>query len=283
MHYRFEFDPGASHYGVMGNPIAHSRSPQIHRAFARQTDQTLEYQAIYVEQGEFERAVELFRLAGGLGLNVTIPFKEDAFALTDVLSDRAKRAGAVNTLRFKAGKAHGDNTDGYGLVSDIINNHRREIADQKILILGAGGAVRGVLAPLLAQNPLSIVIANRTVSKARELAEKFNDLGRLEACGYPSLAGQRFDLIINGTSTSLQGAIPPIPDDVIAPTGWCYDMAYAAQPTPFMSWALEQGARYAVDGLGMLVEQAAESFFIWRGVKPETAPVIEELLKLSSP
>ena len=265
-------------YAVVGNPIGHSKSPAIHTAFAKQTEQTLSYDALLFELEQFSEQAKAFFQAGGKGLNVTVPFKLDAWQLTDVLSKRAKRAGSVNTLmQGQDGKIYGDNTDGVGLVRDIQQNHAGSISGKRVLVLGAGGAVRGVLAIMLAEKPENIVIANRTVSKAQTLAREFDDLGAVSASSFEDLAGQQFDLVINGTAASLQGDLPPLPDAILAPDAWCYDMMYGANETPFNVWARAQGAAKTMDGLGMLVEQAAESFFIWRNVRPQTTPVIASL------
>ena len=260
-------------YAVIGNPIAHSKSPLIHGLFAEQTDQPMTYEAILAPLDGFSETLQRFRHEGGRGLNVTVPFKLEAHALADRLSPRAARAGAVNTLILHAdGTIEGDNTDGVGLVRDLLQQGAR-IDERRVLILGAGGAVRGVLAPLLAEHPGALVIANRTADKAEQLASDFADLGVITGCGFDALDGQRFDLVINGTSASLSGELPPLPDDLLAPGAVAYDMAYGTEPTPFQRWAETHGARLALDGLGMLVEQAAESFFLWRGVRPETRPV----------
>jgi shikimate dehydrogenase len=264
----------------MGNPIAHSKSPFIHTAFAQQTGQSLRYEALLVgtQAGEFTQAVQVFQKNGGKGLNITIPFKQLAYALAGFRNKRAECAGAVNTLWFdKQGRCVGDNTDGIGLLRDLTQNHGYSITGQRVLILGAGGAVRGVLAPLLETAPYCCVIANRTVIKAQSLAELFASQGRITACAYEALQGQLFDVIINGTSASLQGNLPPLPEGLLAKEAWCYDMMYASEPTPFMQWALGQGATVVLDGLGMLVEQAAEAFYQWRGIFPNTAPVIQAL------
>jgi shikimate dehydrogenase len=274
----FDFDAAPDRYAVMGNPIAHSKSPQIHAAFARQTGQRLEYTAIQVEPGALPQAIGNFQANGGKGLNITVPFKQEAWQLADMLSDRARLAGAVNTLKFEAdGSLYGDNTDGAGLVRDIVHNHGGRITDSEVLMLGAGGAARGVLEPLLEENPDCLVIANRTVDRAITLALEFKSLGNISGCGFDDLAGRQFDLIINATSASLQGELPPLPDGIIAEDGWCYDMMYGAEPTVFLRWAEAHGAAKYLDGLGMLVEQAAESFTLWRGVRPETRPVIDML------
>jgi shikimate dehydrogenase len=265
-------------YAVMGNPIAHSKSPKIHTLFARQTSQVMDYQAMLVPEDEFASALDAFHQQGGKGLNITIPFKQQAWERMDVLSDRARLAGAVNTIILGTdGRRYGDNTDGVGLVRDITQNHQIEIRGKNVLVLGAGGAVRGVLEPLLEQKPEKVVIANRTVSKAEELAGVFTLKDTIEACGFDQLEGQQFDLIINGTAASLQGGVPPIPETVLKPGGGCYDMMYSDKPTAFVEWGNQHGAGKAMDGLGMLVEQAAESFYLWRNVRPETAPVIEAL------
>ena len=262
----------------MGNPVAHSKSPQIHAAFAGQTGQQIHYQAILADQDEFNQTLDEFQKQGGKGLNITVPFKEDAWKVSDVLTKRAERACAVNTLWFdKSRKRCGDTTDGIGLVRDLTINHKIKIAGQEVLVLGAGGAVRGILDPVFDQNPVRVVIANRTISRAEDLASAFSDRGELIAVDYDYLKGQHFDLIINGTSASLQGTIPPLPDDLLRTGACCYDMMYANTDTPFVTWAKNHHAAHALDGTGMLVEQAAESFYIWRGVRPETGPVIEML------
>ena len=267
-------------YAVIGNPISHSKSPLIHSLFAKQTKQILNYDTILAEtqEGEFILTVQKFKQSGGKGLNITVPFKQVAWELVDKRSKQAELAGAVNTIWFDAkGIYHGENTDGVGLVRDLTQNHGWQFTDKKILVLGAGGAVRGILEPLLKTNPNQCVIANRTVSKAEQLAQLFAHLGNIRASSYENLAGQSYDLIINGTSTSLQGKIPPLVDGLIAKNGWCYDMMYAKTATPFMQWSQNQGAVKVLNGLGMLVEQAAESFYIWRKVRPDTASVIQFL------
>jgi len=279
----FDFDAPPDRYAVMGNPVSHSLSPAIHAEFARQTGQRLVYEAIQVDEGGFEQAAGNFGAAGGKGLNVTVPFKRVAWDWVERRSARAERAGAVNTIRFDADATFGDNTDGVGLVRDITLNLDAAIAGRRVLIAGAGGAVRGVLAPILEQGPRELVITNRSVDKALELAEQFSDaVSRVSACSFEALAGREFDLIINGTAASLHGAELPLRPSVLAPGCVCYDMMYAARPTPFLRWAQAHGAARAVDGLGMLVEQAAESFFLWRGVRPETAPVIVKMRALLS-
>jgi shikimate dehydrogenase len=266
-------------YAVFGNPIKHSRSPQIHRTFAEQTGQDINYVSTLVEPDQFQAAASHFFNKGGKGLNITVPFKQDAFTFADALSERARRAGAVNTLIHQDdGKILGDNTDGVGLVRDISNNLGWAIGGKKILLVGAGGAVMGVLEPLLQQHPALIVIANRTVSKAQKLANDFADLGNIQGCGFDELTDSgHFDLIINGSSASLAGEIAPLPGSVLTANTQGYDMMYAADPTPFMRWMNDHGAQQTADGLGMLVEQAAEAFILWRGVRPETAAVIQSI------
>jgi len=264
-------------YAVMGNPIAHSKSPQIHALFAAQTGQNLEYRALLVEPGQFATAARDFRAAGGKGLNVTVPFKQDAWVFADILSARAERAGAVNTLIFDRSGVRGDNTDGLGLVRDLTVNQGYALAGRRILLLGAGGAARGVLQPLLLEKPEQVVIANRTAEKALELSMRFSDLGRVSGRGFAELVGRQFDLIINATAAGLDHQTPQLPDEMLASGGWCYDLMYGDQPTAFMQWGQAQGAAQVVDGLGMLVEQAAQSFHLWRGILPKTQPVIAAL------
>lgn len=265
-------------YAVFGNPIKHSKSPDIHTAFAESTDQDLTYEAICVPEDSFTEYVADFLSDDGRGLNITIPFKQDAWELSKVRSPRAELAGAVNTLyRNEAGELCGDNTDGIGMVRDIVRNHGGQISGKKVLILGAGGAVRGVLQPVLEEQPAKLVIANRTASKAHELADLVGDLGDVSGSGYDTLPQECFDLVINGTAASLNGEVPPIPVSVLAEDAWCYDMMYSAEPTAFCQWATENGAEKVMDGLGMLVEQAAASFQIWRGVEPDSKAVISKI------
>jgi shikimate dehydrogenase len=265
-------------YAVMGHPISHSKSPFIHSAFAAQTGERLRYEAIHVEPGTFAEAVSTFQEAGGCGLNVTLPFKEEAFAIADTASDRATRAGAANTLCFGSdGGRRADNTDGVGLVRDLHDNHGIALVASRVLLLGAGGAARGVVAPLLEAKPRALVIANRTHGRAVELAGRFDTLGPVSALALDALAGHAFDLLINATSASLQSQVPDIPAGVVAEGACCYDMMYSARATPFMDWGRRAGAARCEDGAGMLVEQAAESFYLWRGVRPRTAEVIAAL------
>ncbi|MCG8669889.1 MAG: shikimate dehydrogenase [Pseudomonadales bacterium] len=264
-------------YAVMGNPIKHSKSPLIHKSFAEQTDQELTYVSQLVELDGFQQAVKTFQRDEGKGINITVPFKQEAYEFADELSERAELAKAVNTFIFrKDGTILGDNTDGVGLVRDILNNHDGRLTDKRILVVGAGGAVRGVLGPLLAEKPKEIIITNRTVEKAFQLAEDFAPYGHLEGVAFNRVQGD-FDWIINGTAASLQGEVPPLPTHIISDKTCCYDMMYSKEITPFNQWALDQGAKAVYDGIGMLVEQAAESFRMWRGIMPSTQPVINEL------
>jgi shikimate dehydrogenase len=267
-------------YGVFGNPIGHSKSPLIHRLFAAQTGEQLSYETLLAPLEDFPEFARDF-FANGLGANVTVPFKEQAFALADSLTARARRAGAVNTLKKREdGSLLGDNTDGAGLVCDLTVNAGVSLKGKRILLLGAGGAVRGVLEPLLAEQPAALVIANRTVAKAEQLAREFADLGPLAASGYDWIDAP-VDLIINGTSASLAGDVPPIAPSLIQPGHTvCYDMMYGKELTAFNRWASEHGAARTLDGLGMLVEQAAEAFALWRDVRPASGPVLAELRRL---
>jgi shikimate dehydrogenase len=265
-------------YAVFGHPIGHSRSPDIHARFAAQTRQAMEYRAIDVPAEQFENTLKAFIDEGGRGLNCTVPLKEIAFRATHILTDRARRSGAVNTLKIlENGQLWGDNTDGVGLYRDLTRNLELKLKGKRILILGAGGATRGIVEPLLLEHPDSLCIANRTVERAEKIADDFSALGDLRALGFDELAGSSFDLILNGTSASLSGALPPLPWGLLAEGGSCYDLAYGKEPTPFVLWGREQHAIISADGIGMLVEQAAEAFLIWRGIFPETVPVIEDL------
>jgi shikimate dehydrogenase len=269
-------------YAVIGNPVAHSKSPFIHAEFARQTGQDLVYERVLAPLGGFGAAVDNFRAEGGLGLNVTLPFKLEAFALAQELSARALDAQAVNTLKFEGATIYGDNTDGIGLVRDIQGNLAFPIEGRDVLLMGAGGAAQGALGMLLEAKPARLVVANRTPQKAEELAERLRRArgmseAQLSASGYAELAGQQFDLIVNSTAASLNNAVPELPDGVLSGECLAYDMMYGTGLTPFLEKALTQGAARLADGIGMLVEQAAESFFIWRGVRPQTGPVIAAL------
>jgi shikimate dehydrogenase len=265
-------------YAVFGHPISHSKSPRIHRLFAEQTGQKLEYRAHDVPAESFRQTLDSFFANGGKGLNCTVPLKELAWQFSDKLSERARLGKAVNTLTMQAnGKLFGDNTDGIGLVVDLTKNHALSLLGSRILILGAGGATRGILAPILDQRPDCIVIANRTVSKAQLIVDEFSSLGPVTSCGYHELQNLQFDLILNATSASLSNQLPPLPENLLTDQGCCYDLAYSNEPTPFVRWGVSQHARHSLDGLGMLVEQAAEAFALWRNVRPQTMPVIELL------
>ncbi|MDH5544247.1 MAG: shikimate dehydrogenase [Gammaproteobacteria bacterium] len=260
-------------YAVMGNPIAHSKSPMIHTLFAQQTSESLTYEAILVPLESFSSAVRAFQKDGGKGLNVTVPFKTEAWQLSNRYSDFAHRAGAVNTLEFSSsGEIVGHNTDGIGIVRDIQNNIGYSITAKRILVLGAGGAVRGILEPFLELSPECICIANRTESRARELVNEFSR-SSMQAYSFENIPVENFDIVINGTSASLQGELPPVPVKCVE-GALCYDMMYGKQDTPFMQWSRNHGAPAVKDGLGMLVEQAAEAFYIWRKKRPQTASVI---------
>lgn len=267
-------------YVVFGNPIAQSKSPLIHTLFARQTSQSMHYAAQLVPLGEFRAAADAFFADGGRGCNVTVPFKEDAYQYADQLTERAKLAGAVNTLKkLDDGFVLGDNTDGEGLVQDLLQ-HQVTLADQRILLIGAGGAARGVILPLLAQQPSSITITNRTLAKAEALVDAFAAHGPVNAVALNELAGGQYDVIINSTSASLSGQLPGIPESLIQPSTVCYDMVYGSGPTTFNQWAQQLGALVVLDGLGMLVGQAAESFMLWRGLRPGAKQVQRELRRL---
>jgi shikimate dehydrogenase len=260
----------ADRYAVIGNPISHSRSPWIHAEFARQTRQDIDYRRIEAPLDGFARAVEEFRAAGGRGANVTVPFKQQAFNLCgDAVSPRARAAGVVNTLIFDGDRVHGDNTDGVGLLRDITVNLGRAVAGMRVLLLGAGGAAQGVLGPLLGAGARQLVIANRTAARASALARSH---GATAGGGYGDLGGAQFDLLINATSAGLADEMPALPPDAFAPGALGYDMVYG-RDTPFLAMARAAGAE-ARDGGGMLVEQAAESFHLWRGMRPDTAPVL---------
>ena len=258
-------------YAVVGNPIAHSKSQEIHTLFARQTGEPIEYTKLLSPLDGFAGTVRQFAADGGKGLNVTVPFKFEAFRLATENTPRAETAGAVNTLRFDGNRILGDNTDGAGLVADITRNLGISLRDARILMLGAGGAAYGVMLPLLDQKPKVLHIANRTPAKAAVLAEAFARYGRTDSSGYDALEGQ-YDVIINATSAGLQDTMPAVPAGIFGEGTLALDMVYADRPTVFMAFAAEQGACIR-DGFGMLVEQAAESFFVWRGVRPDTASV----------
>lgn len=262
-------------YAVIGNPIAHSKSPEIHASFAAQTGQDIAYRRLLAPLDGFAQAVADFVAAGGKGANLTVPFKLEAFALATRLSARAQAAGAVNTLKFDGDAIVGDNTDGIGLVADIVRNAGVALAGRRILLLGAGGAARGVILPLLLQAPNVLVIANRTAAKATALVQQFAAEGPILACDFADLA-EPFDIVINATAASLSAALPPITPQIFGKSTFAYDLMYSKEPTVFMRFAAQHGAAVR-DGLGMLVEQAAESFLFWRGVRPETSDVLAQL------
>jgi shikimate dehydrogenase len=265
-------------YAVIGHPIAHSRSPWIHARFAQQTGEHLVYTALDAAPAELSVSVRGFFAQGGRGLNVTVPHKLKVLELLDDLSEPARVAGAVNTIvRESDGRLRGDNTDGVGFVRDLTHNLQVPVAGRRVLLLGAGGAARGLLAPLLALKPAVLVIANRSPERARELAAAFTTHGPVQGTDFAQLESQRYDLIVNATAASLHEELPPLPPAVLASAAVCYDLAYAHGSTPFTRWARECGVARCTDGAGMLVEQAAESFLLWRGVRPDTAAVLAAL------
>jgi shikimate dehydrogenase len=265
-------------YGVVGHPISHSWSPFIHGLFAKQTEQSLVYRLYDVAPENFRMQVLEFFTRGGRGLNVTVPHKEAAAEFANELTMRADRAGAVNTLILNIDHSVlGDNTDGHGLVTDLTRNLGLGIANERLLILGAGGATRGVVEPLLSLGPTELVIANRTAERAVNLASLFSDLGAVRGCGFEDVGDEPFDVIINATAAGLSGSVPDVAGSVVGSHTVCYDMSYSRSATPFVTWAVEQGCARAHKGWGMLVEQAAESFTLWRGVRPDTEPVFAAL------
>jgi len=264
-------------YAVIGNPISHSKSPFIHTTFAQQTNQSIQYGALLAPLDGFQMTVTNFRQQGGKGLNVTVPFKLEAFQLATRLTERATIAQAVNTLKFENDEILGDNTDGAGLVRDIELNLGIPIASKRILLMGAGGAARGVILPLLQQKPSILAIANRTLHKAEALQQQFIAHGNLVSGDFMHFSDEHFDIIINATSASLHDALPELPARVFAQTTLAYDMMYHHEPTRFLKFAHQHGARQLADGIGMLVEQAAESFFVWRGIRPQTKSIIAML------
>lgn len=267
----------SDYYAVIGNPVAHSKSPLIHGEFSRQTGQDMHYEAILAPMGEFPTVAADFQQRGGKGLNVTVPFKLEAFKVATRLTGRADAAQAVNTLVLEGEAVLGDNTDGAGLVQDITGNLGFTITGKRILLIGAGGAARGVIMPLLEREPCILAIANRTQEKAYDLQRRFASSGNIIASDYTGLRGEQFDLVINATSASLNGELPPLPAGIFADESLAYDMMYGSGYTPFLQFAKLQGAARLADGIGMLVEQAAESFFLWRGIRPRTDRVIEML------
>jgi len=265
-------------FAVFGNPIQHSKSPIIHTLFAQQYAQQIEYRAVHVELDDFVQATSRFFEAGGAGLNVTVPFKHEAFALAHRNSERSLRAGAVNVLTLADdGLIDGDNTDGIGLIRDLIANLGWTVQGLRVLLVGAGGAARGVLEPLLREQPRELLVVNRTAARAAALASEFADIGPLEGGAFDLIGARQFDLIINATSAGLSGAVPALPSSMLAENSRCYDMVYGAVPTPFLRWSADHAAGAVSDGLGMLVEQAAEAFYLWRQLRPETYSVISQL------
>jgi len=265
-------------YGVMGYPVSHSRSPVIHRLFALQTEQEMQYELLQVAPDNLEKAIRQFQRTGGKGLNITVPHKTEVAKLVDHMSERASTAGAVNTVAFKGGEMFGENTDGIGLLRDLDVNLGIDLEGSNILILGAGGATRGIVGPLLEMQPRSLRIANRTLPKAEGLVVQFESMGPISACSFNVVpVSEPYDLIINATSAGVRGEIPPYPEAAISENTFCYDLAYGLNPTPFSTWARDRGAAKSVMGWGMLVEQAAESFHIWRGIRPDTAPVLKQM------
>ena len=272
---------GPGRFVLFGHPVGHSWSPFIHGMFARQFDHVVDYKLRDVKPEEFRHAVINFFVEQGSGANVTLPHKPAAAEIVNELSARAERARAVNTIvRRSATELYGDNTDGAGLVTDLVRNLGTKIAGQHVLIMGAGGAVRGVLAPLLEQEPREICIANRTPDRAERLRDEFSDLGEISASGFDSVADRPWDVIVNATAASLAGEVPALPPGTVAPATVCYDMAYGRGDTAFMRWARDRGSNHAHKGWGMLVEQAAESYLLWHGVRPETKPVVDALERL---
>ncbi len=265
-------------YAVIGNPVKHSKSPLIHTEFAKQTEQAMVYTAIEAPLDGFTETLKEFEAAGGKGVNVTLPFKNEAFALANEHSDLAKQAQSANTLAFRNNNIiYADNTDGPGLIQDLTHNHHYSLRQKHVLVIGAGGATKGILGPLLAQAPAHLLLANRTPEKAIALAKQFEMYGDIDGVGLTDIEKKPFDLIINATSASVSGKTPPLPEDIIGKNSWCYDLFYADKPTSFLVWAKRLGAENYLDGLGMLVEQAAGSFYLWHGIYPETKSVIEML------
>lgn len=267
------------HYAAIGNPISHSKSPFIHHRFAKQTDQDIHYGLIEGPVGKFKETIDEFRSNGARGLNITTPFKLDAFEYADELSDGAKLAGAVNCLKFDDDKVRAENYDGVGLVRDIVKNLNSPLAGRRVLLLGAGGASRGLGLPFLREAPARFVIVNRTVSKAEQLAEMFADYGKIEAKGYDEVNAENepFDIVVNATSASLRGEMPPLDAKAFSTECLAYELSYAKGLTPFLQLAQQAGVRRIADGVGMLVEQAAEAFAWWRGMRPETDEVIKAI------
>jgi len=270
-------------YALVGHPVEHSRSPFIHQLFAQQTGENLSYELIDAPPEQFETAVRGFAAAGGRGLNVTVPHKEAAFELCRIHGAEAEAARAVNTISFTRAGIRGDNTDGIGFIRDLTVNQNCAIAGRRVLLLGAGGAARGLVGPILDQTPKSLILANRTLGRAEALRDEIGAPDGLAVCRFEDLADAgHFDIVINATSAGLKGEQSPFPGSIVARRTFCYDLVYSLKPTPFVTWARANGARQAVQGWGMLVEQAAESFAIWRGQRPETGPILEHLLRLTA-
>ena len=264
-------------YAVIGNPIGHSKSPRIHAAFAASTGQFLEYTAIEGRHDTFEAAVHAFRESGGRGMNVTAPFKLQAFALATDRMERARLAGAANALKFDGGRVYADNFDGVGLVNDITRNLGVPLAGRRVLLLGAGGAARGTVLPMLAQSPAGLTIVNRDLDKARALVRDAGAASKLRAASYREVADETFDVVVNATSASLRGELPPVAPQVFGEDALAYELVYGKGLTPFLRLAQNAGVSRLADGVGMLVEQAAEAFVWWRGVRPETRRMIAAL------
>jgi shikimate dehydrogenase len=272
---------GPGRFILFGHPVNHSWSPFIHGMFARQFDHVVDYKVQDVAPGDFRHAVINFFVEGGGGANVTLPHKPAAAEIVNDLSARAERARAVNTIvRRSPTELYGENTDGVGLVTDLARNLGVALGGSRLLILGAGGATRGVLAPLLEQEPREIRIANRTPERAKLLRDEFSDLGEISASGFPEVDDRPWDVVINATAASLEGEVPELPPRAVGRDTVCYDMAYGRGDTAFMRWASERGSRHAHKGWGMLVEQAAESYLLWHGVRPETRTVMGALERL---
>jgi shikimate dehydrogenase len=266
-------------YAVVGHPIEHSRSPVIHQLFAKQTEQNIVYQLIDAIPDELETAIRGFAAAGGKGMNVTVPHKQAAYELCNELGPEAKKARAVNTISFPAeGRIRGDNTDGIGFMRDLTETLEEPVEGRRVLVLGAGGAARGILQPLIEASPAALILANRTIERAQTMITEIDATESLSASTFEALNDEpAFDIVVNATSAGLRGEEPPFPSACVGPDTLCYDLAYSLKDTPFVVWSRANGAREAVQGWGMLVEQAAESFFIWRGVRPDTAPILEHM------
>ena len=269
-------------YAVIGNPVSHSLSPVIHQHFAKQFDINLEYTKIQAQPAEFDEKINGFKANDGIGLNVTVPYKKQAFTMSDKLSHAARLAQSVNTLSFNNDQVLGDNTDGTGLVSDLKINKKVSLSAKRILILGAGGAVSGVIGPLLEQQPDLVLIANRTAEKAVDLANQFNKYGPVKGCGLNTIDEFKFDLVINGTAASLAGEVPQVTTKVLQDVEFAYDMMYSDRPTTFVEWVRQNGVENSADGLGMLVEQAAAAFFIWHAKQPNTDSLLTHLRTIIS-